>query len=59
MPFTASGAFRIRERLSERVLKLLEQVSLRLEELVIVTLCHDQCGLIRLLYDLDPVVRWQ
>jgi hypothetical protein len=47
----------IRERLSDRLLKLLEHVRLGFEELVIISLRHDQRRFVRLLNDADMVIR--
>ena len=47
----------IRERLSDRLLNLLEHLRLGFEELVIISLRHDQCRFIRLLNDPDTVIR--
>src|ERR1700730_7300815 len=47
----------MRERLSDRLLKLLEHLRLGLEELVIIPLSHNQCRFIRLLNDPDTVIR--
>ena len=47
----------IGERLSDRLLNLLEHFRLGFEELVIISLRHDQCRFIRLLNDTDTVIR--
>jgi hypothetical protein len=47
----------IRERLSDRLLKLLEHLRLGFEELVIISLRHNQCRFIRLLNDPNTVIR--
>lgn len=47
----------IRERLSDRLLKLLEHVRLGFEELAIISLRHDQRRFVRLLNDADTVIR--
>src|SRR5882724_1824088 len=47
----------IRERLSERLLKLLKHLRFGFEKLVIISLRQDQCRFIRLLNDLDTVIR--
>src|SRR5215831_18666440 len=50
-PIGSSGALftGVRERLSERLLKLIKDLRLGLEKLVIIALRHDQCRFIRLL----------
>ena len=47
----------IRERLSERLLKLLKHLRFGFEKLVIISLRQDQCRFIRLLNDPDTVIR--
>src|SRR2546430_17690887 len=47
----------IRERLSERLLKLLKHLRLGFEKLVIIPLRQNQCRFIRLLNDPDTVIR--
>src|SRR6266849_5969709 len=47
----------IRERLSDHLLKLLEHLRLGFEELVIISLRHDQCRFMGLLNDPDTVIR--
>ena len=46
----------MRERLSDCLPNLLEQLLLGLEELVIIPFSHDQCRLIRCLNDTDTVI---
>jgi hypothetical protein len=48
---------KIRERLSDHLLKLLEHLRLGFEKLVIISLRQDQCRFIRLLNDPDAVIR--
>ena len=47
----------IRERLSDRLLKLLEHLRLGFEELVIISFRHDQCRFICLLSNPDTIIR--
>ena len=47
----------IRERLSERLLKLLKHLRFGFEKLVIISLRQNQCRFIRLLNDPDTVIR--
>jgi len=47
----------IRERLSERLLKLFKHLRFGFEKLVIISLRQDQCRFIRLLNDPDTVIR--
>src|SRR2546423_9157770 len=47
----------MRERLSERLLKLFNYLRLGFEKLVIISLRQDQCRFIRLLNDPDTVIR--
>src|ERR1700733_2057389 len=47
----------MRNRLSDGLLKLLEHLRLGFEELVIISLRHDQCRFIRFLNDPDAVIR--
>ena len=47
----------VQERLSDRLLKLIEHFPLGFEELVIISLRHDQCRFICLLHDPDTVIR--
>ena len=47
----------IRQRLSERLLKLLEHLCLGFEKLVIISLGQNQCRFIRLLNDSDTIIR--
>ena len=47
----------IRQRLSERLLKLVKHLRLGFEKLVIISLRQDQCRFIRLLNDSDTIIR--
>ena len=48
---------KMRQRLSDRLLELLEHLRLGFKELVIISLRHDQCRLIGFLNDPDTVIR--
>src|SRR5258708_26413419 len=56
-PVGRIGTETLRERHSARLLKLREHLRLGFEELVIISLRHDQCRFICLLNDADTVVR--
>ena len=49
----------IREHLADRLLNLIEYFPLGFEELVIISLGHDRCRLIRLLNNSNTIICWK